>query len=106
MLREIERGVQNGSITKNGVLPVVALFFWKFCFSIRTTLKSWLDVPITKLSTIILFVSVGVLFEGVFPQRVFLRFHKCQLDVEEVIALVMSPGQNNLTQTEIKTEKI
>ena len=58
------------------------------------------------MSTIILFVSVVVLFQGVFPPRVFLRFHKCQLDAVKVIALVMHPGQNNLTQTEIKTEKI
>ena len=28
---------KNGPITKNGVLPVTTLFFWKFCFSLRTT---------------------------------------------------------------------
>ena len=38
MLREIEWGVQNGPITKNAVLPVT-IFFWKFCFSIRTVYK-------------------------------------------------------------------
>ena len=27
------------SITKNGVLPVTTLFFWKFCFSWRTSYK-------------------------------------------------------------------
>ena len=27
----------NGPITKNGVLSVTTLFFWKFCFSLRTS---------------------------------------------------------------------
>ena len=31
---EIESGVQNGYITKNGVLPVTTLFFGKFCFGL------------------------------------------------------------------------
>ena len=31
---EIELGVQNGYVTKNGVLPVTALIFGKFCFSL------------------------------------------------------------------------
>ena len=30
MLRRIEWGVQNGPITKNGVLPVTSLFFENF----------------------------------------------------------------------------
>ena len=30
MLGQIEWGVQNGPITKNGVLPVTALFFFNF----------------------------------------------------------------------------
>ena len=37
MIRQIEWGVQNGPITKNGVLPVTKLFFQKFCFSLRTS---------------------------------------------------------------------
>ena len=37
MLRQIERWLQNGPIMKNGVLPVTNLFFWKFCFSIKTS---------------------------------------------------------------------
>ena len=36
-LRQIEWWLQNRLITKNGVLPVTTLFFWKFCFSIRTS---------------------------------------------------------------------
>ena len=39
MLRQIEWGVQNRPITKNGVLPVTTLFFWKFSFSLRTAYK-------------------------------------------------------------------
>ena len=34
MLKKVERGVQNGVITKIGVLPVTALFFEKFYFSL------------------------------------------------------------------------
>ena len=39
MLKQIERGVQNGTIAKNGVLPITTLFFWKFCFDWRTSYK-------------------------------------------------------------------
>ena len=39
MLKQIERGVRNGPITKNGVFPVSTLFFKKFCFSLRTFYK-------------------------------------------------------------------
>ena len=37
MLRHIECGVQNGPITKNGILPVTTLFFRKFCFNLETS---------------------------------------------------------------------
>ena len=39
MLKQIEWGVQNGPITKIGVLPVTTLLFRKFCFSLRTSHK-------------------------------------------------------------------
>ena len=39
MLRQIKWWLQNGRIKKNGVLPVTTLFFWKFCFSLRTSYK-------------------------------------------------------------------
>ena len=39
MLRQIEWWVQNGPITRNGVLLVINLYFWKFCFSLRTSYK-------------------------------------------------------------------
>ena len=38
-VRQIEWWVQNGTITKNGVLPVTTLVFWKFWFSLRTSCK-------------------------------------------------------------------
>ena len=38
-LRQIKWCVQNETITKNGVLPVITLFFSKFCFNIRATYK-------------------------------------------------------------------
>ena len=39
MLRQIEWGVQDGSITKNGVLPITTLVFRKFRFSLRILYK-------------------------------------------------------------------
>ena len=39
MLRQIEWWVQNGPITKNGILLVTTLFFWKFDFSLWTSYK-------------------------------------------------------------------
>ena len=37
MLRQLEWRLQNGPITKGGVLPVTTLFFWKICSSFRTS---------------------------------------------------------------------
>ena len=39
ILRQKGWEVQNGPITKNGVFPVTTLFFWKFCFIVRTSSK-------------------------------------------------------------------
>ena len=39
MLRQIERGVQNGPITENRVLPITSLFFWKNFSSLSTSCK-------------------------------------------------------------------
>ena len=74
MLRQIEWWLQNGPITKNGVLPVTTFFLWKFCFSFRTSYKEWFDVPTTQMFIIVLFTSAGVLFDGAFPPRVSLTF--------------------------------
>ena len=46
-------GVKNGLITKNGVMPVITLFFQK-----EPRIKCWFDVATTQ--------SVGFLFEGAF----------------------------------------
>ena len=37
MLSQIKWWLQHGPITKNGVLPVATLFFWIFCFILRTS---------------------------------------------------------------------
>ena len=67
MLRQIEWWLQNGPITKDGVLPVTTLFFWKFCFSLRTSYKySWFNVPTAQMSIFVLFVSAGVLYDSAF----------------------------------------
>ena len=67
MLRQIEWWLQNELITKNGVLPVTTLFFWKFCLSLKTALiKTWFDVSTTQILKFGLFVSAEVLFDGTF----------------------------------------
>ena len=53
-------------MTKNGVLPVTALFFRKFCFSLRTSYKELFHVPTTQMPIFSLFLSAGVLFDGAF----------------------------------------
>ena len=62
--------MQNGPITKNGVLPVTTLFFKFFLLNFLSVqeplIKSWSDVPKTQMSTFILFVSAEVLFDGGF----------------------------------------
>ena len=42
MLRQIEWNVQDEPMTKNGVLPVPALVFRKFCFILRTPYKEFI----------------------------------------------------------------
>ena len=39
MLGQIEWWVQNGPVTKNGILPVTTWLFWKFIFSLRASYK-------------------------------------------------------------------
>ena len=53
-------------ITKKVVLSVTIFFFWKFCFSLRTSQKSRFDLPITEVSVFVHFVSAGVLFDVAF----------------------------------------
>ena len=68
VLRQTKWWVQNGSIAKkqSRVLPVITLFFWKFCFSLRTSYKSWFNVPMTQMPIFEVFASAGVLLEGAF----------------------------------------
>ena len=42
VLRQTEWWVQNEPITKNEVLPANTLFFWKFCFILRTSYKEFI----------------------------------------------------------------
>ena len=53
-------------ITKNGVLPVISLFFWQFCFVLEPLLKSCFDVPTTQIPIFIIFASTEILFEDYF----------------------------------------
>ena len=61
--KQIEWGVQNGTITKNGAFPVTILFFWIFFSVWNRLIKSLFDVQTTQMSISILFVTAGVLFE-------------------------------------------
>ena len=60
MLRQIERGVQNRPIRKNGVLPVTTLFSENFV----SVQESSFDVPTIQIS--ILELLMRVLLEGAF----------------------------------------
>ena len=52
MLRQLEWEVQNGRITKNGVLPLST-----FLFENLIVITSYKYVPITQMSAFIIFVS-------------------------------------------------
>ena len=75
MSRQLEEEVQSVSINKDEVLPVTILFFWKFCFSLRTSHEelTW-RTNYLKMSIFILFVGAGVLFKGAFFLWVYLSF--------------------------------
>ena len=75
MSRQLEEEVQSVSINKDDVLPVTILFFWKFCFSLRTSHEelTW-RTNYLKMSIFILFVGAGVLFKGAFFLWVYLSF--------------------------------
>ena len=60
MLRQIEWRLQNGPITKSGVLPVTTLFFRKFVPVLEPLKNSLFDVPTTQMSIFVFFVSAGV----------------------------------------------
>ena len=51
---------------KNGVLPVTTLFFWKFCFSLRTSYKELIWYTNHANVHIHIFWKCWVSFEGAF----------------------------------------
>ena len=53
-------------ITKNGVLPVVTLFFESFVSFLEPLLKSCFAAPTTQIPIFIIFVSTELLFEDYF----------------------------------------
>ena len=71
MLRQIKRWLQNGPITKNGVLPVTALVY----FSLEPFIRSWFIVPAALMPIFLLFVSAGVSFDGAFTMWISLKVH-------------------------------
>ena len=69
MLTQVKRRVENGSQKKEGVLTVATLFYWKFCFSLRTYKELILCTNYPQMPIFILFLSAGVLFQGFFFQK-------------------------------------
>ena len=61
MLREIEWRVQNGPITKNIVLPVWTLFFWKFVSVQGPVIRNWFEVPTTQMTIFILSEKASII---------------------------------------------
>ena len=64
MLRQIEFGVRDGPITKNGILPAITLFCRTFCFSF--SFQSWFHVPTTQTSRSIFFGKYWSFIWGCF----------------------------------------
>ena len=72
ILRQIELGVQNGPIPKNGVLPVTTSFFWKFCFSLGTSYKELIWCTNNKNVDIHTFLNSWSFIWGYFfPMSIF-----------------------------------
>ena len=61
--------LQNGPITKSGVFPVNTLFFWKICFSFRTSLIEliWCTKCPYLYFSLALEFNLRVLFHCVYP---------------------------------------
>ena len=73
ILRQIEWGVQDRPITKNGVLPVTALFFRKFCFNLRTSYKEFIWCTNQLYTHIHTFRKRWSIIWGAFSQWVSLK---------------------------------
>ena len=66
LLRQIEYGVHNGTITKNLLLPRTTSFFDTSISAKESAINSSLNIPIAQI--VVLFLTASVLFEGVFSQ--------------------------------------
>ena len=55
------------------------LFFWKFCFNLRTLKKSSFVVTTTQMPIFVISASAGVSFDGAFPLSVSLKKFDLQL---------------------------
>ena len=66
MLGQIKWEVQNRPIIENQVLPETTLFFWRFCFSLRTSYKELIWCTSYRLAIFTLLVSAEILFKDVF----------------------------------------
>ena len=64
--RQVEWGVQNGPITKNGVLTLTIWFFWKFNFGIKTSYHTWFKVLTTQMFEFMFLLSVMSFILGCF----------------------------------------
>ena len=59
---------KNGSIAKNGVLPVITFFFENFVSVQEPLVKTWFDVTTTQMPIFVLFVGAGAFSQWVsFP---------------------------------------
>ena len=67
----VKRNRIERSFASNSFIFLKILFQCKDVFT-----KSWLDVPTTNMSIFILFVSIGILFEGAFSLWVPLKLPK------------------------------
>ena len=98
MLRQIEWWVNNGAITKNGVLPVTTSFFWRFCFSLRTSYKELIWCTNNPNVQLLLSVSAGVLFASAFPRWVSLTLASgmAVLHGKDVFLILMLSTKNGI----------
>ena len=66
MLKPMKRGVQNGLITKNGVLPETTVLFWKILFQFKNLLER-----VDLMYHIHTFIGAGILLEDAFFRGVY-----------------------------------
>ena len=92
MLRQIEWKVQHGPITKDGILPLTTLFFWKFCFRVRTSSKElirYTSYPNAHIHTFckrwsfICFFPVSIFKQTcIFQLQIFLSMYDLLVDTK------------------------